>query len=182
MAYDLHGSWDGVTGQNAPLYASSIDISAQQKTLNVDAAIKGWIARGADPQKISLGIGTYGRTYTLSDASKTGLGAPAVNPGLPGQFTQESGMLGYNEICLLQKSGWTTVYDDEQETPYAYSGYQWVGFDDPRSIAVKVEYAQKLNLGAVMIWSIETDDFRGDCGVKYPLLKAINQALVSFFW
>lgn len=35
MAYDLHGSWEQTVGQNAPLYASSKDVSAEQKELNV---------------------------------------------------------------------------------------------------------------------------------------------------
>lgn len=35
MAYDIHGSWDGVTGENAPLYPSSVDTTAAQKLLNV---------------------------------------------------------------------------------------------------------------------------------------------------
>lgn len=35
MAYDFHGSYDGVTGQNAPLYASSVDTTDAQKLLNV---------------------------------------------------------------------------------------------------------------------------------------------------
>lgn len=38
----------------------------------------------------------------------------------------------------------------------------------------KVEYAKAHNLGGVMVWSIETDDFRGICGEKYPLLKTLN--------
>lgn len=35
MAYDMHGPWDGRTGQNAPLQASSKDISYANKQLNV---------------------------------------------------------------------------------------------------------------------------------------------------
>ena len=32
MAYDLHGSWDNVTGHNAPLYLHRFD---RDRTLNV---------------------------------------------------------------------------------------------------------------------------------------------------
>jgi chitinase len=35
MAYDLHGSWDSATGENAPLYAGIADRTADSQTLNV---------------------------------------------------------------------------------------------------------------------------------------------------
>lgn len=35
MAYDLHGTWDGYTGHNAPLYPSSQDVTETSKQLNV---------------------------------------------------------------------------------------------------------------------------------------------------
>ncbi|CAH0550889.1 unnamed protein product [Brassicogethes aeneus] len=178
MTYDLHGSWDGVTGQNAPLYASSKDVSSAQKQLNVDACIRGWIQRGAAPEKLVLGMGVYGRTFTLTSTSNTGLGAPIVSTGKQGPYTQERGMLGYNEICELEKQGgWTEVWDNEQKVPYAFKGDQWIGYDNPKSIAIKVNYSKNLKLGGVMIWSIETDDFKGICGKKYPILNAIKTAL-----
>ncbi|RZC35409.1 chitinase, partial [Asbolus verrucosus] len=180
MTYDLHGPWDDVTGQNAPLYASPLDVSENQKLLNVDAAIRGWIARGADPQKLALGMGTYGRTFTLSNQNNNKLGAPVTGGGNGGKYTSESGMIGYNEIVELQNGGgWTVVWDDEQKVPYMYKGNQWIGYDNPRSIAIKVEYAKSLNLGGTMIWSIETDDFKGLSGTKYPILNTINQALAG---
>lgn len=42
-----------------------------------------------------------------------------------------------------------------------------------------MEYANSLGLGAIMLWSIETEDFLGLSGTKYPLLNAIQSALVS---
>lgn len=99
MAYDLHGSWESVTGQNAPLYASSIDVDEKQKLLNVDAAIQGWIQRGADPQKLVMGLGVYGRSFTLASASNNKLGAPITGGGNKGKYTGELGMMGYNEVC-----------------------------------------------------------------------------------
>jgi GH18 family chitinase len=35
MTYDLHGSWDSTTGENAPLYGGLADRTADSLTLNV---------------------------------------------------------------------------------------------------------------------------------------------------
>jgi len=35
MTYDMHGSWDDVTGENAPLYAGPADKTEYEHTLNV---------------------------------------------------------------------------------------------------------------------------------------------------
>lgn len=178
MAYDFHGSWEKSTGHNAPLYARP-DESEDQKILNVDYAINYWIQQGAPKEKITLGMGTYGRSFTLKSASENGLGATVTGKGTAGPITREPGMLGYNEICKsLTEGGWTVVFDEHHQAPYAYKDRQWVGYDDQKSIKIKVEYLKKLGLGGGMIWSLETDDFRGKChGHKYPLLTIINDDL-----
>lgn len=68
--------------------------------------------------------------------------------------------------------------------PYAYKGDVWVGFDNERSLTEKVNYAIAQDLGGIMIWSVETDDFLGKCGKAYPLLTVINELLgnVSFLF
>jgi chitinase len=84
------------------------------------------------------------------------------------------------------------------------TGTRVVTYDSPRSIANKVRYAIENGLGGVMVWSIDTDDFQGDCNedlnsdrfsdfrtkpkVKlnlpktstktYPLLRTLNDAIV----
>ena len=35
MTYDLHGSWESVTGENTPLYAGPADRTDYQRKLNV---------------------------------------------------------------------------------------------------------------------------------------------------
>lgn len=168
MTYDFHGSWDHTTGENSPLYDP-------QSELSVDSAVSYWIESGAPPSKLVLGIPLYGRTFTLADTTHFGLNAPTYGPGEPGPLTRTSGFLGYNEICVNR---WSEVYDPVQKVPYAHNGNQWVGYDNEQSIEEKVEYAKGKKLGGVMVWSIETDDFRGTCGrTKYPLLKKINQLL-----
>ncbi|VEN35163.1 unnamed protein product [Callosobruchus maculatus] len=181
MSYDYHGTWDEnkVTGHHSGLYPSAVDVTAAAKQLNVDASIRGWIQRGADPQKINLGVPFYGRSFTLTNPSNPALGAPISGPGKPGPYQKDSGSLGYDEIVKLQKDGsWTYVWDNKQKVPHAYKDNQWVGYDDPRSLEGKVKYAKTKNLGGIMIWNIATDDFHGVSGRKFPLLTAINKAML----
>uniref|UniRef100_A0A1B0C7Z1 Putative chitotriosidase-1 n=1 Tax=Lutzomyia longipalpis TaxID=7200 RepID=A0A1B0C7Z1_LUTLO len=57
---------------------------------------------------------------------------------------------------------------------------QWIGFDDEKSIKFKSNYVNSHNLGGVIVWSIETDDFRGFCGRgTFPLLKELNASLLG---
>ncbi|XP_043277640.1 acidic mammalian chitinase-like isoform X2 [Venturia canescens] len=177
MTYDLHGSWEPQTGINAPLYPAASETGLSRE-LTVDACVKYWLAQGVDPEKLVLGVASYGRTFTLANPSNNGVGAPTQGPGSAGPYTRESGFYGYNEICDMQSSAeWTVVFDKERRCPYAYNGKQWVGYDNVESIKEKAEYAKKMGLGGAMIWSIETDDFRGKCGESYPLIKTLNHVL-----
>lgn len=49
------------------------------------------------------------------------------------------------QICELQlEGGWTTVWDAEQKVPYMYKDDQWVGYDNARSIAIKVRWRKNI--------------------------------------
>lgn len=181
MTYDLHGSWDGVTGIHAPLYAGSADYTSYQKQLNIDSVIKYWIAQGAPRDQLILGIPLYGKTFTLANSNNYGVGAASIGAGNAGSFIAESGFLPYNEICLNLKNGvFTRYWESTQKVPYAVGGSQWVGYDDSESIAYKVNYIKDNNLGGAMFWSIETEDFNNICGNgKFPLVRMTYQALVG---
>lgn len=180
MTYDFHGGWDNKTAHNAPLHplpgATGIDLE-----YTVDYAVDYWIKLGADPHKLVLGIPLYGRSFTLASSANSGIGAPVTGKGGDaGQITKTIGMLGYNEICKLLETGWTTHWDDPQSVPYATHASQWIGYDDVKSVQAKVDYALSKKLGGGMIWSIDTDDFTGHCGKgKYPLLKTISKAMIN---
>ncbi|ERL88103.1 hypothetical protein D910_05492 [Dendroctonus ponderosae] len=179
MLYDFHGSWDTEAYHNAPLYSTSKLIGTEYADYSVNACVHGWIERGASPAKLALGVPFYGRTTVLSSSSNTAPGSASTSTGgAAGPYTATSGFLGYNEIVeKFNAGGWTTAWDDEQQVPYAYSGTTWLSYDDEDSIALKVKYAKSLGLGAIMIWSIETEDFLGLNGTQYPLLTTIQNTL-----
>ena len=77
MAYDMHGAWDNFLGFNAPLYAND--------KLNVDFALKYWLSKGASADKINLGLGTYGRSFTLANPSAIKPNSAASGAGQAGR-------------------------------------------------------------------------------------------------
>ncbi|CAG9820380.1 unnamed protein product [Phaedon cochleariae] len=177
MVYDFHGHFEPFVGHLSPLHASSLDYeNGRNATMTVATGIEYWIYKGASPEKINLGIATYGRSFTLKDPNNTQLYAPNVGGGRSGPYTRQEGFLGYNEICELH-SDWTYHWDDEQKVPHRTSGDQWVGYEDPASLKYKVEFAVSKNLGGMMMWAFDTDDFGGHCGDTYPLLKTLKNHL-----
>lgn len=99
MSYDYHGTWDGKTGHIAPLYHNPDE---HTKYLNVNFSISYWLKKGIPPNKLIMGIATYGQSYTLSRKSQTketlGFNVEISEAGQPGEFTKSPGMLAYYEV------------------------------------------------------------------------------------
>lgn len=102
------------------------------------------------------------------------------------------------------KSNWDVESSEAVAKVKVGNNTRVVSYDSPRSIANKVRYAVQEGLGGLMVWSIDTDDFQGDCDealnvdrfndfrtepkVKlnfpkttsktYPLLRTLNDAVV----
>ncbi|RZF43160.1 hypothetical protein LSTR_LSTR012780 [Laodelphax striatellus] len=137
MTFDYHGAWEHETGHVAPLYPTP---GEQYPDYNVDSTIAHLVALGADKSKLVVGMPFYGQSFTLAAPDKGGtggLGEEAVDPGESGQFTKQPGMLAYYEICYrVTKQNWKV--ERSEVGPYAYSGDQWVSYDDPISIKQKV--------------------------------------------
>ncbi|KAK8738799.1 hypothetical protein OTU49_003679 [Cherax quadricarinatus] len=181
MSYDFHGQWENEVGHNAPLLPLETASSYQQK-LTVDYSVREWKKQGAPGQKIMVGMPTYGRSFTLTNVTKFDIGAEVSGGGHEGRYTQETGFMAYYEVCeFLFEDNTTLVWDNEQQVPFAYRGDQWLGFDDERSLAVKTDWLKTEGLGGVMVWSVDMDDFRGNCGAgKYPLLSTLTQSLSNY--
>lgn len=127
MTYDFHGQWERQVGHNSPLHPLESATSYQKKltvvsTLIVvtyqwdalvsqrnryiiswffqDYSAREWVKQGAPKEKLMIGMPTYGRSFTLVDASKFDIGAPASGGGTPGKFTGEAGFMSYYEVAV----------------------------------------------------------------------------------
>ncbi|XP_054286918.1 probable chitinase 10 isoform X2 [Macrosteles quadrilineatus] len=173
---DYHGPWEKKTGHSSPLYAKPDDDGYK---FSVNFTIRYLISQGADSRKLILAIPMYGNTFTLNSSDDNGLNAHSKGPGERGEHSNSPGILSYYEICdRIQNKGWVVVRDLEDIGSYAQKGDQWVAFDEPVMVQRKAKYVTHNNLGGVMIFSLDYDDFRNHCrGGKYPLLQAINTVL-----
>lgn len=183
MAYDFHGAWDPYTGHHAALARLPTE-SGNDTKLNVKHAVETWLSLGAPREKLILGMGTYGRGFMLQHAEENGLYAPVTGGITGGPYTNEAGFWGYNEICEIffgrEQGQWTIVRQQHYDSPYAFNGKKWMGYDDIESIRKKTQYALDMGLGGGMFWSLETDDFHGLCGdEKNPLIKTASRMLVG---
>ncbi|CAH1793388.1 unnamed protein product [Owenia fusiformis] len=177
MCYDLHGSWEWFAGHHSPVFPHSNE-KGIQRTLNMHWVVN-YLLEFIPREKLVLGVATYGRSMTLRSEDKHNLGHRTVKPGSAGAFTNSPGVLAYYEICkLFANDGWNNVWSDDHAVPYAYKGTQWVGYDDIDSITIKGILARTYNLGGVAVWSLDLDDFQGDChGTKYPLINQLKTVL-----
>ncbi|XP_071446319.1 probable chitinase 10 [Hetaerina americana] len=178
VTFDLHAERDAAAIHHAPLKMTAADTGLGH-FYNLDYAVKYWLKKGASPDKLVVGVPFYGRSFTLANATHNQPGAPIAGLGKPGFYTQEAGYMAYFEICekAEEGGGWTKRVD-EGGSPYMVKGDQWIGYDNQESIANKISYVTNNQLGGVMVWSVDLDDFQGLCGKgKYPLLSAVKQAL-----
>lgn len=176
LTYDYFEFSNNVAEHHSLLYPISSEKETEKR--NANYTITYLISKGASKNKLNLGIPTYGRSFKLEKQSETGFGAPAsVNESFSQPYTQIGGFAGYNEICEILKEECWTINSTNLWT-YIYKGNKWIGFDDIDNVAEKAKYVDENNLGGVMIWSIDTDDFHGNChGISFPLVKTINLVL-----
>ncbi|XP_066902948.1 chitinase-like protein EN03 [Halyomorpha halys] len=167
---------------------------------NVEAVVRHWLDHGAEPQKLNLGIATWGRSWKLNEDSVLSSGTPPViasGPGEKGPHTKTAGLLAYYEVCIKLVSptnptapaGMLRKVSDPERKMGAYafrlpdqrageSEGLWVGFEEPDTAAAKALYAKGRGLGGVAILDLGLDDSRGICdGNRYPITRAAKLSL-----
>ncbi|XP_027068696.1 class V chitinase CHIT5b [Coffea arabica] len=150
MCYDYHGAWEPtITGSNSALFDPKSNISTSY-------GLGSWLKAGILRSKLVMGLPLYGKTWTLKDPSVHGVGAPAVGLGPEGDGGR--GILLYYQVEEFNKKNNATVgFDVATASTYSFAGTVWVGYDDSRSTAARIGYAQALRIRGYFFWALSYD-------------------------
>jgi len=202
MSYDYSGPWDPFTGPDAPLYGRWGEgfIGHPKYQFNIHETVQYYLKSGIPGSKLSLGIHTESKGWTLNDSNKTNVYCPADEASPNMTFSRQEGWLNYYEILqfwhneTIEDPRWTDlkpgkenwdIYDKESGnwdgcylSPYMSQGKYWISYDDEDSVDVKTRYANYYGLRGAFVWEVDTDNFRGLYGKKpYNILSAIRDAI-----
>ncbi len=171
MTYDFRGAWDlTTTAHHANMFENPDDPSDANNVssrYNVDWVVDEFLAQGASPEKIVLGIPFYGRAWG-------GVSDPLGNGGLfqpgslvpPGTWDDwSSGATGVNDFFdiedLIASGAYTRYWDEVAKVPYLYSPSMhqghFISYEDAQSLTYKIDYLLERELGGVMFWEITAD-------------------------
>ncbi|KAI0203375.1 glycoside hydrolase [Astrocystis sublimbata] len=192
LTYDIHGTWDGEN----PFTRK--EVQAHTNLTEIDQALDLLWRNNIDSSKVVLGLGFYGRSFTLKDPSCSKPGCPFADGALAGPCTGQSGVLSDAEIQdIISSKGIKPVLDTTAAIKYmTWDSDQWVSYDDAETFKMKMDYANRLCLGGTMVWALDLDSVgtnsaiddlssRGQGALFAEVSKAVattNSRALGIFW
>jgi chitinase len=168
MTYDMNNIFSPSTGFNAPLAADPHDPAPapQRAGDNLTSAVRYYEAHGVPAAKIMLGVAFYGRGFT---------GVSAQDDGRYSRYKDGFPETPWKTVStqFLTSPDWVRHWSGSAQAPWLYNASRHIFFtyDDPRSLAIKADFARREHLRGAMIWVLGEDD-PGNC-----LLNALTSHL-----
>ena len=132
---------------------------AHTNLTEIEDALKLLWRNNINPERVNLGLGFYGRSFTMKDPSCMAAGCEFSAGGNGGACTGAPGVLSAHEISEIIKGGATVTLDSAAAAEIVtWNGNQWVSWDSTETLGMKVHYANERCLGGVMVWAIDLDD------------------------
>ncbi|KAJ1830289.1 hypothetical protein LPJ63_005027 [Coemansia sp. RSA 2711] len=178
MIYDINGSWMPQTAPNAPFDYED----GQGSPVSFITAIDAWTKAGWPASKLNAGVPFYGRSTTaLVDMTKDPKNQYQNQSSVLPQGDREdlaaldkcanaTSVSGTWQWRLLREQGvltspttaaapWIRQWDDITKTPWLFNPNtkQYITYDDPTSLKIKVDYAAAKGLGGIMVWALYMD-------------------------
>ena len=140
MGYEAHGSW-GDAGPNAPLFESG-----RWGFIALDWAVNDYLALGADPAKVIVGLPTYGHAWNVADAT-----------AVPPTTSSYDRVLWYRSGDVARHG---RRFDESSDSTYFSEGGRIQGWiDDGPALLDKITWiVEESGVGGVGFWALGYDD------------------------
>ena len=164
MVYTYSGAWGGRAA-----YASNLHPPGAyppQPEFSVEEGMRNLIENHkAPPAKLLMGITFWASRFA---ANKIGDPFPINQPGYSDDITYEQAM------GLIGSGNYQEFWDEKAGMSYLErkGGGSVVTFENPRSIKLKCEYADKLHCAGIMIWHVGADVY----GQHAPLMDIVAES------
>jgi len=145
MSYDIHGYWD-----NPQIVGFQTDM--REITTFIDTYYN-----NVPSDQLVLGLGSYGRSYTLTSSSCNTPGC-TFSGGYPGtSCTMSQGYIGLFEINeMIENNQYDlNVFDEDAGAMYLAYNNMWVSYDNDYTFAIKRNYASDSCFRGVMEWAMD---------------------------
>lgn len=103
-----------------------------------------------NPERVNLGLGFYGRSFTMENPNCMDAGCPFKNAtgANAGRCTGTPGVLSAHEITEIIKNGGKQKIDEKAAVQIVtWNKDQWVSWDDSKTLKIKQDFANKRCLG-----------------------------------
>ncbi|KAL8761316.1 MAG: hypothetical protein Q9184_002558 [Pyrenodesmia sp. 2 TL-2023] len=153
MTYDIHGVWDsGIKSLGPYAYAHT-------NLTEINLSLELLWRNNIDPSRVVMGLGFYGRSFTMKDPSCLTAGCPFTDGARGGECTGTPGVLSAGEIQKVIREGAVMTFDEAAAVQIVtWDTNQWVSWDDQKTLKMKVDFANKRCLGGTMVWAVDLDD------------------------
>jgi GH18 family chitinase len=179
MSYDIHGKWD-----QGNIWTGAF-LKGHTNITEIDEALDLLWRNSIKPEKVVMGFGFYGRSFTMADPDCSEPSCAFIGAGRPGACTDTEGILTYSEVHSRNYTlnSLEFHYDPVSTVKYEiYDGNQWISYDDAQSFNDKKKFLTERCLGGLMIWAIDQDTVQydalagllGDDAVQGGLIKGGN--------
>ncbi|ODM15752.1 hypothetical protein SI65_08986 [Aspergillus cristatus] len=174
MSYDLHGTWDNDNQWTGPY------VRAHTNLTEINTSLELLWRNDINPEKVVLGLGFYGRSFTLQDPGCKKPGCIFSAGGNAGDCTGSVGTLSYAEIEKVIENGADMELDHKAAVKLVtWGGDQWVSYDDSETLKLKLDYANDHCLGGTMVWATSQDDSKGTASAALSKLTGRSALALS---
>jgi chitinase len=148
---------------------STKTVAPHTNLTEIDLSLQLLWRNGISPGQVVMGLGFYGRSFTLANPSCNTPGCPFSGGGNPGSCTATSGILSFSEIQrIITQYDITPTLDSVAAIKYmSWNNNQWVSYDDADTFALKLAYANTNCLAGTSMSNFTPHKLMSHSGLGY---------------